>query len=355
MSNAITEQAAAISARCNPAQRSSHITPCEHTLRIGFFFDGFGRHRIKDMQTGRVSNIGKLFLAHPDLQADDTKFSYRAFYASGLGEDFSADLNLTANSALASFESTASDIPSDVTEDQAIEAAKDILDAKRNWWERISRDLKALLHRPTKSISVLKGAAIDATIELLAPVRDNPYAAELLKSGADTRIQGAVDFINEAIRKIEAQTGRPPLKQIELTVYGFDYGATLARAFLHELLSREPQPTDGTYRYQGKTLTILFAGLFDGVDRSHFDLPYLPLPVRTVLDDGGPLPEHVRQALHLVAAHERRFYRRARLLGGTKANWREKWMPGVSEDIGGSLLAGEQKPSAELALVSLHE
>lgn len=157
MSNTIAEQAAAMSARCNPAQRSSHIAPCEHTLRIGFFFDGFGRHRIKDMQTGRVSNIGKLFLAHPDRQDDGAQFSYRAFYASGLGEDFSADLNLTATSALTSFESTASDIPAGVVEDQAIEAAKDVLDAKRNWWERISRDLKALLQKPFKAGKLLKG------------------------------------------------------------------------------------------------------------------------------------------------------------------------------------------------------
>lgn len=358
MSNTIAEQAAAMSARCNPAQRSSHIASCEHTLRIGFFFDGFGRHRIKDMQTGRVSNIAKLFLVHKfdqPNQPQDPLFSYRKFYASGLGEDFSADLNLIANSGLASFESTASDIPADAVKDEAIETAKDILDAKRSWWERISRDLKALLQKPFKAGKLLKGALIDASVELLAPVRDNAFVAELLKTGADTRIEGAIDFVNDAIRKIEAQTGRPLLKRIELTVYGFDYGATLARAFLHELLSREPQPGDGTYSYQGKTLTILFAGLFDGVDRSHVDLPYLPLPVRTVLDDGGPLPEHVKQALHLVAAHERRFYRRARLLGSSKANWREKWMPGVSEDIGGSLLAGEQKPSAELALVSLHE
>ncbi|MGK4361866.1 phospholipase effector Tle1 domain-containing protein [Ectopseudomonas chengduensis] len=358
MSNSIAEQAAAMSARCNPAQHSSHIAPCEHTLRIGFFFDGFGRHRIKDMQTGRVSNIAKLFLVHKfdqPNQPQDPLFSYRKFYASGLGEDFSADLDLIANSGLTSFESTASDIPAGVVEDQAIEAAKDVLDAKRNWWERISRDLKALLQKPVKAGKLLKGALIDASVELWAPLRDNPYAAELLKTGADTRIQGAMDFLAGEIREIEIQTDRPLLKKIELTVYGFDYGATLARAFLHELLSREPQPSDGTYRYQGKTLTLLFAGLFDGVDRSHVDLPYLPLPVRTVLDDGGPLPEHVKQALHLVAANERRFYRRARLLGSSKANWREKWMPGVSEDIGGSLLAGEQKPSAELALVSLHE
>jgi len=355
MSNRITEQAAAMAARCRSSPATPHITTCEHTLRIGFFFDGFARHRIKDMQTGRVSNIGKLYMAHSDLGEDDVLFSYRKFYASGLGEDFSADLNVTANSAVTSFGNTASEVPADVAKDQAIESAKDVLDPRRNWWERIGRNLKELLHKPLKLMGLLKGAVIDATLEVLAPVRDSRFAAELLKTGGDTRIQAAIDFLNEAIRKVESQRDQPPLKHIELTVYGYDYGATLARAFLHELLSRAPQPSADAYRYQGIKLTILFAGLFDGVDRSHVDFPYLPLPLRTVLDDGGPLPDRVKQALHLVAGHERRFYRRARLLGGGKANWREKWVPGVSEDVGGSLLPGEQKPSAELALVSLQE
>lgn len=354
MSARLTEQAAGMAARCRPSLANPHITTCARTLKVGFFFDGFGRHRIKDMQTGRVSNIGKLFLVHPDDQADEPSFSYRAFYASGLGEDFSADLNVTASSALTSFGASASEVPADQAKEQAIESAKDALDPKRNWWERISRNLKSLLHNPLKLAGLLKGAAIDASLEALAPVRDSRFAAELLKTGADTRIQGAIDFLNEAIRKVEAQRDQPPLKHIELTVYGFDYGATLARAFLHELLSREPQAKEGPYRYQGKALNILFAGLFDGVDRSHADFP-LPLPLRTVLDDGGPLPERVQQALHLVAGHERRFYRRARLLGNSRTHWREKWVPGVSEDVGGSLLPGEQKPSAELALVSLHE
>lgn len=355
MSNRTTEQAAAMAARCRPSPASPHITTCEHTLRIGFFFDGFGRHRIKDMQTGRVSNIGKLYMAHSDYGEDDALFSYRKFYASGLGEDFSADLNVTANSAVTSFGNTASEVPADVAKEQALESAKDALDPRRNWWERIGRNLEELLHKPLKLMGLLKGAVIDATLEVFAPVRDSRFAAELLKTGGDTRIQGAIDFLSGEIREIEAIRDRPPLKHIELTVYGYDYGATLARAFLHELLSREPQPAGDVYRYQGIKLTILFAGLFDGVDRSHVDFPYLPLPLRTVLDDGGPLPDRVKQALHLVAAHERRFYRRARLLGSGKANWREKWVPGVSEDVGGSLLPGEQKPSAELALVSLHE
>ena len=41
MSNRITEQAAAMAARCRPSTATPHISTCEHTLRIGFFFDGF--------------------------------------------------------------------------------------------------------------------------------------------------------------------------------------------------------------------------------------------------------------------------------------------------------------------------
>lgn len=355
MSERTTEQAAAMAARCRPSITNPHITTCEHSLRVGFFFDGFGRHRIKDLQSGRISNIGKLYMAHTDNDSDDALYSYRKFYASGLGEDFSADLTLTASSTMSDFGTGASDVPADVAEEQAIEAAKDALDPERNWWERIRRSLRGLMHNPLKLTGLLKDAAIDASVEAVAPVRDWPFFAELLKSGAEVRIQGAIDFLNEALRKIEAPRDRVQLKHIELTVYGFDYGATLARAFLHELLGKEPQTSGEPHRYQGKQLTILFVGLFDGVDRSHTDLPYLPLPLRTVLDDGGPLPEQVKKALHLVAAHERRFYRRARLLGSGNTNWREKWLPGVSEDIGGSLLPDEQKPSTELALVSLHE
>ncbi|MBE7373347.1 DUF2235 domain-containing protein, partial [Pseudomonas lopnurensis] len=144
---------------------------------------------------------------------------------------------------------------------------------------------------------------------------------------------------------------------IELSVHGFDYGVTLARGFLHRLLAR--CLIDGEkVEYQGIRLVVLFAGLFDAVDRSHIEVPLLDElllgPLRNVLGNADGLPPQVRQALHLVAAHERRFYRRAHLLGTGNPKWREELMPGVSEDVGGSLLPGEQKPSAELALVSLH-
>ncbi|MFV0455206.1 MAG: hypothetical protein ACK5NQ_09490 [Pseudomonas sp.] len=358
MSSRHFDLAAATAARCVGPFENSHVMSCERTLRIGFFFDGFGRHLLKDLQTGRVSNVGKLYLAHPiDMpnQVPDPFHAYRKGYISGLGEDYDADLTTLANGSLDSFGGALGEVPREVAVDQGVEALKDAL-KQRNWWERLKHDLGELGQHPAKAARVLKGAVIDATTEAVAPLRDSPIAAQLLKTGANTRIDGAIDYLNTEIEKINALEG-PRLKRIELSVHGFDYGATLARGFLHRLLER--CLIDGEkVEYQGIRLVVLFAGLFDAVDRSHIEVPLLNDlllgPLRTVLGDAGSLPPQVRQALHLVAAHERRFYRRAHLLGTGNPKWREELMPGVSEDVGGSLLPGEQKPSAELALVSLH-
>lgn len=358
MSTKNSDLAAAASARCAGPFNNSHVTTCERTLRIGFFFDGFGRHLFKDLQSGRVSNVGKMFLAHPiDMpnKEPDPAFAYRKAYISGMGEEYIADLTNTASTGLDIVSSKAADVPKDVAKDEGKKILKDVLE-RRDWWERLKRDLGALVNAPYKAFKVLKGAVIDAVAEVVPPLRDNPVMAQVAKTGANVRIDGAIDYLNVEVGKIKA-LGGPPLKRIELSVYGFDYGATLARGFLYRLLERSLINGEEV-EYQGARLVILFAGLFDAVDRSHSEIPlidgYMPVPTSTVLGDFNSLPKQVRQALHLVAGHERRFYRRACLLGKGNAKWREELMPGVSEDVGGSLLPGEQKPSAELALVSLH-
>ncbi|WP_324728861.1 phospholipase effector Tle1 domain-containing protein [Pseudomonas chlororaphis] len=358
MSTKNSDLAAAASARCAGPLNNSHITTCERTLRIGFFFDGFGRHLLKDMQSGRVSNVGKMFLAHPiDMpnKEPDPAFAYRKAYISGMGEEYIADLTVTTSTGLDIIGKKAADIPKDVAQDKAKEVIKDVLDG-RNWWERLKRDVRDVVSAPIKIFKVFKGAVIDAVAEVVPPLRDNPVMAQVAKTGANIRIDGAIDYLNDEVGKIKALSG-PQLKRIELSVYGFDYGATLARGFLYRLLERSLINGEEV-EYQGARLVVLFAGLFDAVDRSYSKIPlvddYIPVPTSTVLGDFNSLPKQVRQALHLVAAHERRFYRRACLLGKGNAKWREELMPGVSEDVGGSLLPGEQKPSNELALVSLH-
>ena len=348
--------AAAAKARCSAPLSNSHIMKCERTLRVGFFFDGFARHLLKDMQTGRVSNIGKLYMAHPDKEVDDESTSYRRAYLSGLGEDFNSDLTLTANAAMDTFGGKASEVPEGVLKDQAAELYKDLL----NWkapWERLTRDIGDLFKSPLKAARSLKDAAIQSGMEVLPEVRDSKFFAQLFKTGLNIRIDGAIDFLNDEINKIDVP-GKPRLKRIELSVYGFDFGAILARDFLVRVIERGLTKKDGTVTYYGDIeLVITFVGLFDAVNRSGTYVPgleeSLPL-VSSSVGDRSSLPSETRQALHLVAAHERRFYRRSHLLASNNPNWREEFVPGVSEDVGGSLLPNEHRPSAELALVSLH-
>lgn len=184
---------------------------------------------MKDLQTGRVSNVAKMYMAHPHTEKDKDSYNYRRAYLSGMGEEYIADLTTTANAGMDIIGKKAADIPKDVAQDRAKEVFKDVLDG-RNWWERLKRDVKSVVSAPIKIFKVVKSAVVDAVAEAIPPLRDNPGMAQVAKTGANVRIDGAIDYLSVEVGKIKALSG-PPLKRIELSVYGFDYGATLARGF----------------------------------------------------------------------------------------------------------------------------
>ncbi len=328
---------------------------CGRSLHFGFFFDGFGRNLEEDLKENRVSNIGKLFLAHeldtPNTSTEEFN-AYRKVYVSGLGADFDTSFGTQAGGTLNRAISEVTDIPGDVAGEQALKGVRDGL-AGRSWWQRMQREVGSLVDKPWKALKTLRDTLLNSAAEALEPIRDSRWSAALLKTGVDTRLEGALTEFEAAIDKLD---GRIPLRTIKISVFGFDFGATLARAFVHMLLERSQQ-RDGYAVYRNARLEIIFAGLFDAVDRTAASVPPLEffLPTTNVVEDGGLVPAQVRSVLHLVAAHERRFYRRVRLLGDARRGWREVLMPGVSEDIGGGIAPGEQKPSNELALVSLHQ
>lgn len=345
MTTCTLDKAQAIAARSRSSTGKGAVAPCGRTLHLGFFFDGFARDLEKDRTENRISNIGRLYSAHPHIEPDDEFTAYRRFYLTGLGADYNADGSTIANGAARTASASLGDLPKDLATDEAIEGAKDTLEG-RNWWERLGRDLDELVDQPQKGLKVLKDAVLGSTLEGWAPLRDNSIVGMLMKTGADIRLEGALARFRKDLKEVRSASDIP-LRWIRVSVFGFDFGATLARAFLHALLEEDTP---------GAELQLVFAGLFDGVDRSAASNPILEhfLPFRNDLDDGGLVPKEVQTVLHLIAAHERRFYRRARLLGRLQRGWREQLMPGVSEDIGGGLAPGEQKPSAELALASLH-
>lgn len=336
------ENSQAVAARGNAPASKSAAAPCGRTLHLSFFFDGLTRELERDEAENRISNIGRLYMAHPQRERDDKFNAYRRIYLSGLGSPYNVETNIAAHGTAKTAYSSASEIPEDVIADQSLEAAKDTFKGRR-FWERLSRDLKAVIANPWKISSVLAGVIVDTTVEFVPLLRDAPISASVLKSGADTRLSGALDRFQRSLQEVQ-KSSDIPLRWIKVSVFGFDFGASLARAFLHELVQEETP---------GAELQLVFAGLFDCVDRTVSDnslLTHFPW-FRNSLDDGGFLPPQVKSALHLVAAHER--HRRVRLLGKAQRGWREQLMAGMSEDIGGGLASSEAK-STDLALVSLH-
>ncbi|MNZ41360.1 hypothetical protein D3C78_589080 [compost metagenome] len=361
MSMANLDRAQAISARASSEAcgNKTAVLPCGAALYIGFFFDGFGRNLEQDLREDRLSNVGRLFMAHPDddLAASASPFERRKrFYISGLGADFDPSLGSGAavigsglKGAVSKAQDNLSELPESTATDAGVEASKDILTGK-NWWERLLNNLK-----PGKLLGGAITAAGTASVESVAVVRDHPRTAELFKTGVDTRMEAAWERFQRRVEEISASS-EVPLKRIAVSVYGFDFGATLARAFCHKLFD-ECEP--GSNRYQGVELDIVFVGLFDAVDRSMASsivLDYL-LPLVNRVEDGECLPSQVKAALHLVAAHECRGIRRARLIGTgpLTPRWEERLVPGISEDVGGGLRREDAPHSRELHLAGLHE
>ena len=174
-------------------------------------------------------------------------------------------------------------------------------------------------------------------------------------SGAPTRLDMAEQSFRRKVEEV-ASVGGAPLRSIRISVFGFDFGAAIGKRFIRNLLEGVCTQSDGKFLYNDVEVIVEFAGFFDCVDRTHPEMGPLDWmhPLTPVLDDGGDLHPAVVKAFHLVAAHERRFYRRSRTLGTLVDNWREELFPGISPDVGGGLEDGKQKPSSELSTVALH-
>lgn len=339
--------------------RKKTVLPCESTLHISLFFDGFGRNSVNDVQEGNLSNVARLFFAHPDdtgQERTDSNVDRRRFYLSGLGTDFNASLGGGAatsgaglDGALSKAKDSALKSPEGTLNNSPLDAAKDILTGKK-WWESLLNNLKIG--------NVLTGAikaAAPATLDLFGITRDNEYTATFFKTGVDTRLEAAFKVVEKTLADAKAKSG-VPVKRITISVFGYDFGASLARAFIHKLFD-ECDPA--TTVFKGAQLEVNFAGLFDSVDRSgesSIVLEYL-VPFVNTVDDGECLAGPVKSALHLVAAHECQESRRSRLIGTgpSTPRWEERLVPGTSYDVGGGLKKKDVSHSSELQLASLHE
>jgi len=303
-------------------------TECGVTLRIGFFFDGFGRNKDLDKNDPTfVSNVSRLWMAHFREDATDmpSKQRWYALYYSGIGSDLneSAKADIVASAlkiaggkmadkAVASAQDAAKNITrldevpnvdgmgrvkkatqqsvKDGSFQPMVKAFKDVInDVKtlpektvRIWnaWdpERIGNRARATLRQswadfkknPLKVAWTATKNAVKATImEGVPVVRDNAAVAELMGTGVDTRLEAAKRQFEQAYAASNAGTEK--VVRIEITVFGADRGGVIAKQFVNDIVKKYKRRHDQDLAIIGKDgapdakIRIRFLGLFDSV------------------------------------------------------------------------------------------
>lgn len=357
MNEEILENLQAINSRNEGNNSIDFGTNCRQFLDIGFFFDGISRNLTDDVLTGKVSNIAAMFEAHLREQNDKLSNSFRKHYYSGLGTSFESSLSDDVVGAANRVPGEAVGTGEGQLRSSGTDAAKEVLSGggSGRWYEVFGRSFKVSITQPWNWVKAARDAAIRTGIEAAAPIRDTSIAANLLMSGNHTRLSSAVRDFHNSVADVK-QNSELPLARIRVSVFGFDFGAAMAKAFVRRLLDEVCDQDGERFVYQDSDVEVVFVGLLDCVDRTHAEMGPLDWfhPLSPVLDDGGELHPRCQRALHLIAAHERRFYRRCRSLGAENSQWHEELCPGISEDIGGGLVADDQKASAELSRAALH-
>ncbi|WP_084656310.1 T6SS phospholipase effector Tle1-like catalytic domain-containing protein [Pandoraea norimbergensis] len=145
------------------------------------------------------------------------------------------------------------------------------------------------------------------------------------------------------------------VSRIDIAVFGFSRGATLARAFVNRLLDKctmkdgvphWPCPTavDG----ESAPLHFRFLGIFDTVES-------VGLPASNLSDMQTHVPPQVERCFHIVAAHELRACFPLTPVRGADATYEEIVMPGVHSDVGGGYRPEEQARSDLYARIPLNK
>ncbi|EPS8932995.1 TPA: DUF2235 domain-containing protein [Vibrio cholerae] len=353
------------------------VGTCALAWQVGFFFDGMHRNVNQDSETGRLSNVSRLFRAYPIQESMDfdSSYLYSAEYISGLGTAYEDQTAERLHSIMDSQQAALLDNTLDSVSGQTKDAVVDTLFEanKKNWFDTLSNHLDELFSiKGAKAVitDTAQNVAKKVTLEALPALRDNPMVMEQFMTGVDARVDGAKNGFKDQFTLLKSKNALP-IKLIQVSVFGADLGGILARRFIDELLEEVCTKQGEDYIYEGAKVQITFAGLFDCTRRSSLDsgdtmndvfsfAGILLKPLEwigggKVIDFDKPLHREVKKALHLVAAHERRVYRPLVPLGPLQYGWDESLLPGISEDITGGLLPNEQRPSAELSRVALHQ
>ncbi|WP_232449212.1 DUF2235 domain-containing protein [Burkholderia ubonensis] len=269
---------------------------------MGFFFDGFGRHRdYDDKNSSRYSNICRLWEAHRNItdrrrRSVPNQFWYR-FYFSGLGTELNEDVrDGLAESAMLKLavegvkaaETTAVSVGKNVTglnrlpinpERAITDAVKkgfaefsfrpvvqsfhDLVDsvksAPRNigrvlrlqrdnrWLRRGRAATRAMLYDAKKNVlsigwTAAKSVFLNVVVDSVPWFRDNRAIARVLGTGVNDRLTAAMNQFEKAIEDVKLKM--PKIQRIQVSIFGADRGCVLARALANELTRKYKHPSD---------------------------------------------------------------------------------------------------------------
>jgi hypothetical protein len=194
------------------------------------------------------------------------------------------------------------------------------------------------------------GTPLDASDpKWIDKIRDSEALGGATGLGADARLAKAEGDFRDSLRF------NHKVDRIDIALFGFSRGATLARAFVNRLLMK-CEMKDGVPHWpcntaldgQSAPLHIRFLGLFDTVES-------VGLPGHNL--NGGMLmrvPDEVEHCFHIVAGHELRAYFPFTPVRHASASCEQIVLPGVHSDIGGGYRPGEQGRSDLLARIALN-
>lgn len=300
---------------------------CGAVIRIGFFFDGFGRNRDADVPHPTLySNISRLWEAHyapKDGGRPEKQYWFR-FYCSGLGTELNEDAtddslfygvtvagNKMLSEAAKNLKSAGKNI-SRMDEIPEHDVVKRLSSATQKMikegsfqpmvkaYKDVVKDVKTLPDKvvriwnawdPERMVNRAKGTVrgfwagfkknplkvawtagketVKTTVlEGVPVIRDNETVAYLMGTGVDVRVDAALAQLKKAYDVIRAETS---VRHIEISVFGADRGGVIARQFVNDVVKKYRRRHDRDLAILGEkgapdaAIRIRFLGLFDSV------------------------------------------------------------------------------------------
>lgn len=305
--------------RANPCSAADGAS-CQGKIHIAVFFDGIGLSVFSPRLP--ISNVGRLYTAFP-RSALGTLLRIPV-YIDGLGTDmnlsrYQFDKEQAGQIGKKMLKHVTIDPITGKPKKMAQDIAKSVLsgtsvkDAVTGAVKEVPGQLKdgiidAARHPVKAGVGVVKNAAgniVRAVLDNVDPVRDSKFMFDAFNLGVAPRLSDAMTKLKSAITSTQIK-----LQEIQVSVYGCDWGGGLARAFLNNLCkegggsatSNSLQWTLGDKRKIPLVLT--FVGLFDSVGyRSDWLdgtlaslIPMIGL--KNTVSDDMELPRAVKRSAH---------------------------------------------------------